>query len=176
MSCYCTDSMKLFKSHALLALIPIPFVDSLPQNAERVVPVAPPQGLPPLDDIIANAKGRPGGACVRCTPKALVDNQYSKMLHTTVCRSLLRARPQSRLPTVRQLRRHIRLILVTTRADRHAQLRRSTTHNPGCFCSHLRPQCLEQPDEVQQRMQIRRQRRWTYATARCRQPGRRCDN
>ncbi|CAO1597599.1 hypothetical protein XANCAGTX0491_001406 [Xanthoria calcicola] len=55
--------MKLFKSHALLALIPIPFVDSLPQNAERVVPVAPPQGLPPLDDIIANAKGRPGGAC-----------------------------------------------------------------------------------------------------------------
>ena len=68
--------MKLYKSHALLAVIPIPFVTSLPQNTERAAPVAPPQGLPPLDDIIANAKGRPGGACVRCTPEPPVSNQY----------------------------------------------------------------------------------------------------
>ena len=67
--------MKLTKSHALLALIPIPFVVSLPQNTERAVPVAPPQGLPPLNDIIANAKSRPGGACVRCTPEPPVGNQ-----------------------------------------------------------------------------------------------------
>ncbi|KAI4245568.1 MAG: hypothetical protein L6R40_002369 [Gallowayella cf. fulva] len=54
--------MKHFIWPALLTFAAIPAVFSSP-HSERALPVPAPAGLPSLNDIIAHAKSRPGGAC-----------------------------------------------------------------------------------------------------------------
>ncbi|KAL8845925.1 MAG: hypothetical protein Q9221_008946 [Calogaya cf. arnoldii] len=55
--------MKAFQWHALLAFVTFSLALSSPKDIERALPVTPPAGLPPLDEIIAKTKARPGGAC-----------------------------------------------------------------------------------------------------------------
>ncbi|KAL8657424.1 MAG: hypothetical protein Q9226_001938 [Calogaya cf. arnoldii] len=55
--------MKAVQWQALLAFVTFSLALSSPKDFERALPVTPPAGLPPLDEIIAKAKARPGGAC-----------------------------------------------------------------------------------------------------------------
>ncbi|KAL8881357.1 MAG: hypothetical protein Q9198_001429 [Flavoplaca austrocitrina] len=55
--------MKLLQLQASLALAVLPFVLTLPQNIDLPLPSSPPPGLPPLAEILAKARGAPGGAC-----------------------------------------------------------------------------------------------------------------